>query len=139
MSQQTALLLLGSNIGDRKANLLKATELLENKVGNILRKSEIIETKPVGFCSVNYFLNFALRINTSFSPIQLLKVVKEIEKSMGRTEDSSSRGYYTDRIIDIDIVKYSGIIFKCRTLEIPHLKHLEERDFSKIVIDQIET
>lgn len=139
MSLQPVILLLGSNLGDRKKNLIAASVFLEDKVGKILRKSEIIETKPVEFCSFNYFLNFALLINTSFSPIKLLKTVKEIEKSMGRTEDSSVSGYYMDRVIDIDIIKYSDIVFRCRSLEIPHLKHLKERDFSKILIEEIES
>ncbi len=139
MSQQTVLLLLGSNIGDRKKNLIEAANLIQQKVGSILRESEIMETKPVEFCSFNYFLNFALLINTCFSPIQLLKTIKEIEKEMGRTTDSSVTGYYMDRIIDIDIVKYSGVVFRCSRLEIPHQKHLLERDFSRKIIEQIES
>ena len=79
MSQVPVLLLLGSNLGDRKKNILDAVRMLENTVGQIVRKSEIIETKPVEFCSFNYFLNFALLINTGLSPIRLLEAVKKIE------------------------------------------------------------
>ena len=139
MSQVPVLLLLGSNLGDRKKNILDAVRMLENTVGQIVRKSEIIETKPVEFCSFNYFLNFALLINTGLSPIRLLEAVKKIEHKMGRNEDSSASGYYMDRVIDIDIIRYSDIVFTCRTLMIPHKKHIEERDFSKHIIEQIES
>ncbi|MGC4128302.1 MAG: 2-amino-4-hydroxy-6-hydroxymethyldihydropteridine diphosphokinase [Bergeyella sp.] len=139
MSQQQVLLLLGTNIGNREKNLLTAVEMLEAQVGNVQKKSEIIETKPVEFCSLNNFLNFALLINTALSPVKLLKAVKEIEHKMGRTQDSSASGYYMDRIIDIDIIKYSAIVFKCRNLEIPHSKHINERTFSRKLIENIES
>jgi len=138
MSQYTAILLLGSNIGDRKKNILTALDFLEKRVGEVLQKTEISETAPVEFCSSNNFFNFALLINTSFSPVQLLKAVKDIEKDMGRKADTSEIGYFTDRIIDIDIVKYSGLFFKCRKLQIPHLKHLTEREFSRKLLENLE-
>lgn len=137
MSQHTALLLLGSNIGDRKKNILTAVELLEERVGNILQKTEILETEPVEFCSSNYFFNFALLINTSFSPVQLLNAIKKIEKEMGRKADTSEVGYFIDRVIDIDIVKYSNLFFECNKLQIPHQKHLNEREFSKKLIEDL--
>lgn len=139
MSQYNAILLLGTNLGDRKKNISTALDLIEKRIGRILRKSEILETKPTEFCSSNYFLNFALSVNTSLSPKQLLKALKNIEYEMGRLVDSSAIGYYSDRIIDIDIVKYSSLFFRCKTLEIPHLKHTEEREFSRCLIEKIES
>lgn len=137
MSQYNAILLLGSNIGDRKKNIFTALGFLENRVGKVLKKTEILETEPVEFCSSNYFFNFALLINTALSPIQLLKAIKKIESEMGRKADTSAIGYFTDRIIDIDIVRYSGIMFRCEKLQIPHLKHLTEREFSKKILENL--
>ena len=137
MSQHHVVLLLGSNIGDRKKNILTAVENIEKNIGTILMQSELIETKPVEFCSSNIFFNFAVSIKTTFSPIQLLNAVKKIEIDMGRKEDSSIIGHFTDRIIDIDIVEYNNLLYKCKKLEVPHLKHLNERDFSKKLIKEI--
>ena len=137
MSQHDVVLLLSSNKKKKKKNILTAVENIEKCIGKVLKQSELLETKPVEFCSLNYFLNFALLIKTSLSPIQLLNEVKKIEKKMGRQDDTSIIGYFTDRIIDIDIVEYSNLFYKCRRLEIPHLKHLQEREFSKFLIDKI--
>ncbi len=53
---------------------------------------------------------------------------------MGRINDSKVSGSYTDRIIDIDIIKYNELNFKSERLEIPHKKHLFERDFSRVLL-----
>lgn len=137
MSQQDIILLLGTNLGDRKKNILTALEKIEKRIGKIKKESKIIETKPVEFCSSNNFYNFAVMLGTSFSPIKVLKLVKEIECEMGREEDSSVIGRFSDRIIDIDIVKYSNLFFECSFLQIPHQKHLKERDFSKQIIEEL--
>lgn len=138
MSQQYAILLLGSNLGDRKKNIENAVNQLENSVGIILKKTKIIETEAVEFCSSNIFYNFAVLLSTHFSPVQLLAAAKEIEKKIGRTEDSHTLGYIADRLIDIDIVKYSGIFFWSKKLIIPHQKHLYERPFSMELINNLE-
>jgi 2-amino-4-hydroxy-6-hydroxymethyldihydropteridine diphosphokinase len=65
-----------------------------------------------------------------------LKEIKNIEKEMGRAQDSSVVGGYIDRIIDIDIVNLEMII-QSKILEIPHKKHLFERDFSKVLLEEI--
>jgi 2-amino-4-hydroxy-6-hydroxymethyldihydropteridine diphosphokinase len=78
-----------------------------------------------------------LYILTDFSPLKLLNEIKRIEKEMGRVQDSFKVGRYVDRIIDIDIVQYDDIIFKSNTLEIPHRKHLFEREFSKKLLKEL--
>ena len=137
MSQQDVVLLLGTNLGDRKKNILTAVEKIENKVGKIKKESKIIETKPVEFCSSNNFYNFAVLLESSLSPIKLLNAIKKIEFEMGREKDSASIGYFSDRIIDIDIVKYSNLFFECGFLQIPHQKHLRERVFSRQIIEEL--
>lgn len=138
MSQYNVILLLGTNLGDRKKNILTSMLKIEEKIGKILKKSELLETKPAEFCSSNYFINFALLINTSLSPIKLLNLIKKIEVEMGREVDSAASGFYSDRIIDIDIVKYDSLYFSSKKLNIPHYKHLYERDFSVKLIRTIE-
>ena len=78
-------------------------------------------------------------MQTAHSPIKLLDEIKKIENEMGRIHDSKFFGEYRDRIIDIDIVSYEGIVFSCNRLEIPHHKHLYDRDFSIKLLDELES
>ncbi|WP_027387865.1 2-amino-4-hydroxy-6-hydroxymethyldihydropteridine diphosphokinase [Chryseobacterium gregarium] len=130
MSQHKAVLLLGSNLGDQKKNVETALERIKEGGNEILRISEFLTSEPVEFVSSNIFCNIAAIISTDLSPIQLLDFVKSIEMKMGRLHDSRAGGY-EDRIIDIDIITYNGLIFVSERLEIPHRKHLFEREFSE--------
>ena len=131
MSHHLVTLLLGSNLGKQKDNIDLAISRIEEEVGELVGQSEIIYTKPVEFVSNNIFCNIALRIKTQFSPIKLLTLVKKIEVEMGRTDDSLITKGYADRVIDIDIVFYGNMNFSSLRLEIPHSKHVYEREFSK--------
>jgi len=138
MSQNKVVLLLGSNLGDRKKNIERAVQLIEEKVGHITTITDFFITEPVEFVSLNYFCNIALSVNTSLSPFTLLSTVKKIEVFLGRKKDSSAlKGYY-DRIIDIDIVRFSHLNYICKKLIIPHKKHIESREFSKILLNNLE-
>lgn len=137
MSNHTVTLLLGSNLGDRFRNLEIALQKIENDAGKIEKKSEILQSKPVEFASCNIFCNIAVSINTRFSPINLLKLLKNIEQNMGRLRDSGNSETYEDRIIDIDIVTFGNINFHCDQLNIPHQKHLYQREFSSVLLDQL--
>jgi 2-amino-4-hydroxy-6-hydroxymethyldihydropteridine diphosphokinase len=133
MSQHKVVLLLGSNIGDQKKNIDTALDRI-SKNFLILKKSKYLTSDPVEFASSNIFCNIASIISTHLSPIQLLDYVKKIEIDMGRTTDSAISKVYTDRIIDIDIVKYDELEFTSERLKIPHKKHLFEREFSRILL-----
>ena len=134
MSYNNAVLLLGSNINDAKKNLQIAFEKIAEKNISILYKSKFLYSEPVEFVSSNIFCNIAAIIFTPLSPIQLLDCIKNIEVEMGRINDSKVSGGYTDRIIDIDIIKYNELNFQSERLEIPHKKHLFERDFSRVLL-----
>lgn len=128
MSQHKVVLLLGSNIGDQKNNIDTALNKL-SETCTILKKSEYLTSEPVEFVSSNIFCNIATIISTHLSPIQLLDYVKKIEIDMGRLTDSTVSKVYTDRIIDIDIVKYGELKFVSERLEIPHNRHLLKGNF----------
>ena len=134
MSLHYVVLLLGSNLGDTKSNLNQAIAKIENCLGKIIKTSEMIETQPIEFESSNVFTNMALVLVTSHSPCELLKI---IEKDMGRNYDSMVLGKYEDRIIDIDIVTFNGIIYDSKKLKIPHTKHLLEREFSRKILESL--
>ena len=133
------VLLLGSNLGNAENNILLALSELENWIGKIIKKSEISKTLPVEYDSDNVCCNIAVSMQTAHSPIKLLDEIKEIETEMGRIHDSKFFGEYRDRIIDIDIVSYEGIVFSCNRLEIPHHKHLYDRDFSRKLLDELDS
>ncbi|KPH12601.1 2-amino-4-hydroxy-6-hydroxymethyldihydropteridine diphosphokinase [Chryseobacterium sp. ERMR1:04] len=134
MSHHKVILLLGSNIGDPKKNLEEALHKIKEGGNEILKISEFLTSEPVEFVSSNIFCNIASIIFTHLSPIQLLDFVKSIEVEMGRVNDSRASGGYTDRLIDIDIIKYDELKFTSERLEIPHQKHLFEREFSRILL-----
>jgi 2-amino-4-hydroxy-6-hydroxymethyldihydropteridine diphosphokinase len=137
MSLHYVVLLLGSNLGDTELHLNNAIAKIENCLGNIIKSSEMIETPPIEFGSINIFRNIAISLTTTISPYSFLNIVKSIEKDMGRELDSSAVGGYIDRIIDIDIVTFNNINFESKKLKIPHHKHLCEREFSKALLDSL--
>ncbi|MDO4763974.1 MAG: 2-amino-4-hydroxy-6-hydroxymethyldihydropteridine diphosphokinase [Flavobacteriaceae bacterium] len=131
------ILLLGSNLGDTEKNIDEAIIKLEKDVGKVIKKSKKIKTLPVEFVSSYVFCNIAIIFETEYSPMRLLDRLKKIEEEMGRNEDSKAFGEYKDRVIDIDIVVYDGIVFKSKRLDIPHYKHLYDRDFSKELLKEL--
>lgn len=118
---------LGTNLGDKRNNLLTAVNHIEEKIGKVTSLSSFYETEPWGFKSDNSFLNAALCVETSLEPVAILHIIKEIEVEMGRTQKSVNK-VYTDRPIDIDILLYDDMIIKTEELTIPH-PLMTERDF----------
>lgn len=118
---------LGTNLGNKKNNLLTAVNKIEEKIGKVTSLSSFYETEPWGFKSDNSFLNAALCVETSLSPLAILHILKEIETDMGRTQKSVNK-VYSDRPIDIDILLYDDIVMKTDELTIPH-PLMTERDF----------
>ena len=98
----TAYLGLGTNVGNKRGNLVTAAALLAERVGDVLALSDMYETEPWGFESDNTFLNAVIVMTTELSPMELLDATRLIEIEMGRIEKSD--GAYHDRIIDIDLL-----------------------------------
>ena len=115
---------IGSNKGNRSVLINKAIDEIEKKVGIIISRSSIYQSKSWGFDS-NDFYNLCLLIDTEIMPKSLLINLKKIEKSMGREDIDGS---YSDRFIDIDILFYDNIITDLEDLKIPHPK-IEIRKF----------
>lgn len=109
---------LGTNIGNKRRNLITAAALLAERTGDVLSISSFYETEPWGFESDNTFLNAALLLETELEPLQLLSLTQEIEKEMGRTQKSD--GAYHDRIIDLDILLYDLCVINEAALVVPH-------------------
>ncbi|RKW48358.1 MAG: 2-amino-4-hydroxy-6-hydroxymethyldihydropteridine diphosphokinase [Porphyromonas sp.] len=123
----TTYLSLGSNLGDRRQLLHTAINEIAERVGRVEAISSCIETEPVGFDSVHLFLNMAVRVTTELNPYELLKVLKQLERDLGRTRKSHD-GVHYDRTIDIDILLYDNLEVNSEELQIPHPR-MWERDF----------
>jgi 2-amino-4-hydroxy-6-hydroxymethyldihydropteridine diphosphokinase len=120
--KKIAYLSLGSNLGDRQANLRNATgRLLE--LGDVLEVSSLYETEPVEFTEQPWFLNCAVAVRTELIPREFLAGILEIERSMGR-QRTQPKG---PRIIDIDILLYGPAHLNTPTLTIPHPAMAERR------------
>ena len=137
----TVYLSLGTNLGDKKHNLVSAIKEIERRIGPVRAQSAFLTTEPWGFESENTFLNAAVRVETELSPNELLRVTQQIEREMGRTQKSSvdpqqSKVIYHDRIIDIDILLYDDLHINTKKLTIPH-PHMYERDFVLIPLKEI--
>ena len=128
-----AYLGLGSNIGDRKQQLLKAIDLIENIKGiKVTKQSSIYETAPIGYTDQPNFLNLCLEIETELSPQQLLKHCLDIEQQLHRVREIR----WGPRTLDIDILLYSDNIIETDNLSIPHPR-MQERAFVLIPLNDI--
>ncbi len=119
----TAYLSLGSNIGDRAANLRDAIERLRS-VGEVGAVSSLYETEPIEYTEQPWFVNCVVEIETGLSPTKLLGGILEIEKQMGRHREKKKG----PRNIDIDILLYGDEIVDGPELTIPH-PAMQERRF----------
>ena len=113
---KTVYLGLGSNLGDREANLREALERLEKEDVTIVRRSSIYETEPRDVLDQACFLNAAVEATTDLFPLQLLARILTVERAMGRRR-LTPKG---PRNIDIDILFYSRSVIHTPELETPH-------------------
>lgn len=123
MKEHIVYLALGSNLGERLANLKQAISSLSPQV-DVKAKSQVYETPPWGYEEQPKFLNQVIKGNTYLDPEPLLRHLKRLELALGRQE-SFRNG---PRLIDIDILFYDDIVLNTPSLVIPHPR-LHERGF----------
>jgi 2-amino-4-hydroxy-6-hydroxymethyldihydropteridine diphosphokinase len=114
---------LGSNLGDREANLRSAIERLEAPELRVLRVSPTYETEPMDLRDQPWFLNLVVEANTSLFPLQLLSRTGRIERELGR-QRTVEKG---PRTIDIDILLYGNAVVETPRLQLPHPRMIERR------------
>jgi 2-amino-4-hydroxy-6-hydroxymethyldihydropteridine diphosphokinase len=122
---------LGTNLGDRPANLLAATAALLPQV-RVLRLSKVYETEPWGYHDQPAFLNQVIEAETELPPLELLAYLKQIEFSLGRQPSFQ----YGPRQIDLDILFYGDQVVELPGLTIPH-PHLAERAFVLVPLAEL--
>jgi len=124
-------LALGSNLGDRLANLRLAVEALAPEV-KVLVQSSVYETPPWGYADQPAFLNMALKAETDLEPLALLRHLKTLETRLGR--ETTFR--YGPRLIDLDILFCDDRVVDEEGLTIPHPR-LHERAFVLVPLADI--
>lgn len=127
----TVYLALGSNLGDRRANLTAAVERLST-ILEVELVSSVYETEPAYVTGQPRFLNAALRGRTPLKPHALLARLKEIERDLGRTPGAR----FGPRVVDIDILLYDGLQLHDEELTIPH-QRMAERPFVLVPLAEI--
>ncbi len=119
----TIYLSLGSNIGDRAANIARAVAALAPRGVRVTRESSLYETEPVDFHEQDWFLNCVVEAETDLPPAELMDTLLEVERSLGRVR-GAPKG---PRLIDMDILLFGPSIVRAPGLEIPHPRMAERR------------
>jgi 2-amino-4-hydroxy-6-hydroxymethyldihydropteridine diphosphokinase len=125
---------LGSNLGDRKANIREAEERLAKLPGTrIVKASSFYESEPLGDAKT-WFVNSVLEIETECEPDELLRRTRAIEASMGRKRVKGKR--WGSRIIDLDILLFDNQTVTKRSLKIPH-PEMHKRRFVLLPLSEL--
>jgi 2-amino-4-hydroxy-6-hydroxymethyldihydropteridine diphosphokinase len=123
---------LGSNLGDRSAQLEQAVAFLRG-CGRLMKKSSVYETTPVGMDGAGLFLNMVVTLESRLAPLDLLKKCKACEAAQGRDLRNS---HCRDRAIDIDILLAGDMILTTPELAVPHPR-MAERGFVLVPLFEI--
>jgi 2-amino-4-hydroxy-6-hydroxymethyldihydropteridine diphosphokinase len=126
---------LGSNVGDRRANLERAVAALPDHGVRVLASSSVYETEPVGLVlDQRDFLNACLRIETAHGPEQLLDACKEVERALGREPGGPRHG---PRPIDVDVLLLDSLEYASERLTLPHAE-VRSRRFVLVPLIELE-
>ena len=116
---------LGSNLGDREANLREALRRM-GSLGKVTAVSGFYDTEPVGYLEQPRFLNAALLLESGLAPVELLRALLGIELAMGR--DRAVVPAKGPRVIDLDLVMVGDVVMETVELVLPH-PAMQEREF----------
>jgi 2-amino-4-hydroxy-6-hydroxymethyldihydropteridine diphosphokinase len=123
---------LGSNMGQRHENIIKAKKYLKKESIRINLESSLYEAEPWGLKDQPWFLNQCIKAESNLNPEQLLETIKKIETLLKRKHTQK----YGPRTIDIDILYYGDVIIKNGNLQIPH-PQINNRNFVLIPLNEI--
>lgn len=130
---ETAFIGFGSNLGDKRTNCLKGLRALKahGKV-KLLRLSSLWRTEPVGFRCQDWFLNGVVEVATELSPRELLELMKEVERKVGRKETFR----WGPRTLDLDLLLCGQKVVQEEDLQVPHPR-LHQRAFVLVPLVEI--
>ncbi|MDM8523311.1 2-amino-4-hydroxy-6-hydroxymethyldihydropteridine diphosphokinase [Desulfococcaceae bacterium HSG8] len=131
--QHTAYISAGSNIGNKLLNCQDGIVAITRSGKSVLRDhSRFYKTEPVDYREQDWFVNAAVKIETSLDPLQLLGELKSIEREAGRTGDVIRFG---PRVLDLDILLYDDMVIKVGDLCLPHPRMHKRHCILKPVCD----
>jgi 2-amino-4-hydroxy-6-hydroxymethyldihydropteridine diphosphokinase len=120
---------IGANLGDRLATMREAVARLGDVPGvSLVARSRVYETAPVGGPPQPAFLNAAIAVDCTLSPIALLDALQHLEAELGRTR-SAGDVRWGPRLIDLDVLWIEGLTLDEPRLVVPHPR-LQERAFA---------
>jgi 2-amino-4-hydroxy-6-hydroxymethyldihydropteridine diphosphokinase len=132
-ANHTAYISVGSNLGRKLDNCRKAIRTLTScDKCRLIDQSLVYQTEPVDFKDQDWFVNYAVKIETTLDPFSLLDALKTIERDSGRTNDTVRFG---PRVIDLDIILYDAMVVNTPKLEIPHPRMHKRRFVLKPICD----
>jgi 2-amino-4-hydroxy-6-hydroxymethyldihydropteridine diphosphokinase len=123
---------LGSNVGERAGNIARAIALLPERGVRVVKSSSLYETEPVEYLAQGWFLNCVVEVETEMAPGEMMRVLLDIERSMGRGR-VAPKG---PRIVDMDILLFGSRVVREAELEIPHPR-MGERRFVLVPLAEI--
>lgn len=132
MPVHKAFILLGSNQGQRKRFLQKATLLIAEQCGSIVKTSSVYETAAWGNTKQSPFLNQVIIVQTTLSPDALMQQLLKIETALGRIRTMK----YGPRTIDLDILFYDELIYHSTVVTLPH-PAIQDRKFVLIPLAEL--
>jgi 2-amino-4-hydroxy-6-hydroxymethyldihydropteridine diphosphokinase len=128
-----AYISVGSNIGNKLENCQKGVAaLISSGSTEILKHSRIYKTDPVDYTDQDWFINYAVKIQTVLDPFQLLSVLNAIQHRAGRIVDKIRFG---PRVLDMDIILYDDLVIHSAKLIIPHPRMHKRRFVLKPICD----
>lgn len=117
---------IGSNLGDRRRNLSRAVAAIEKEFG-YFELSHVVESEPWGYDSPNSYLNVGMMVVSDLEPLEVLRRLQAIERSLSPEPHRNPDGTYADRLVDIDIIAIDRIVLDTPELQLPHPRMAERR------------
>lgn len=119
---------IGSNLGDGLANVARAAEMIATRLGVEVRRAEPVVSEPWGYSSPNPYVNLGIAFDTAIGPVELLRILRDIEASISPVPHRNADGSYADRLIDIDLIAVGDTVTDTPELTLPHPR-MHQRDF----------
>lgn len=136
MHKVTAYINIGSNMGDRLANLSRAVALISELSSGVTSVSDVVESAPWGYESDNMFLNVGVLMDTVLEPEALLDLLQQVERTLWPVPHRDATGAYVDREVDVDLITYGDDVIDTARLKVPH-PFMAERRFVLLPLAQL--
>ena len=129
----TAYIAVGSNLGDKRQNCARGIEALDQtREITVTARAGFYKTAPVDYTAQDWFVNTAVRLDTSLEPVDLLARLKQIERDVGREKGGIRFG---PRVLDLDIIFFDDLVLRTEVLDVPHPRMHKRRFVLRPICD----